>query len=82
MTYEDAKEFRNRLDADAIRYGRELKALITERTPLGLTPDHIKATPAYRSAKAKMDAAFANLRAFNAVFTRLFAKEIRADRRH
>ncbi len=35
--------------------------------PMGLTPDHVKFSPAYRAAKAASDAAFAKLRKLNAI---------------
>jgi hypothetical protein len=47
---------------------------------MGLTPDHVRATPEWRAAKARSKAAFAALQAFNIVFTRMFAKELRAQR--
>jgi len=50
------------------------------RGPTGLTPDAVKATPEWRAAKTRVDKAFARLRAFNAVFVKRFAKELRAER--
>lgn len=50
------------------------------RGPMGLTPDAVRALPEYRAAKARVDKAFARLRAFNAVFVKRFAKELRAER--
>lgn len=50
------------------------------RGPMGLTPDAVRATPEWRAAKARVDKAFARLRAFNAVFVKRFAKELRAER--
>jgi hypothetical protein len=50
------------------------------RGPTGLTPDAVKATPEWRAAKARVDKAFARLRAFNAVFVKRFAKKLRAER--
>lgn len=50
------------------------------RGPTGLTPDAVKATPAWQAAKRRVDKAFAQLRAFNAVFVKRFAKELRAER--
>ena len=53
---------------------------VPERGPTGLTPDAVKETPEWRAAKASVDKAFARLRAFNAVFVKKFAKELRAER--
>jgi len=49
--------------------------------PMGLTPDAVRATPEYRTAKAAFDAAFAALRDFNGKFNKQFAAELRAERR-
>lgn len=45
------------------------------RLPNGMTPDNVKETEEWQDAKREYDAAHANLRAFNASFTRQFAKE-------
>jgi len=50
------------------------------RGAMGLTPESVRMSPEYRSAKARTDKAFARLRTFNAVFTKRFAKELRAER--
>jgi len=48
--------------------------------PMGLIPDAVRATPEYRTAKSRFDKAFARLRAFNGIFVKRFAKELRAER--
>lgn len=50
------------------------------RGPMGLVPDAVKATPEYRAANARFQRAFARQREFNTVFTKRFAKELRAER--
>jgi hypothetical protein len=50
------------------------------RGPMGLTPDSVRATSEWRTAKARFDKAFARLRAFNAFFVKKFEKERRAER--
>ena len=50
------------------------------RGTMGLTPDAVATTPEYRAAKARFQKAFARLRAFNAVYVKRFAKELRAER--
>lgn len=48
--------------------------------PMGLTPDHVRATSEYKSAKAQLDAAFAALRSANTFLFKNFKKELRAER--
>jgi len=48
--------------------------------PMGLTPDHVRATPEYKTAKANFDRSFAALRDHNAFMTKNFKKEMKADR--
>lgn len=60
---------------------RTSKALqVFPRGPMGLTPDHIKASPEFRAAKLAFDRAFATERAFNSVFVPRFKKEEKARR--
>lgn len=47
--------------------------------PLGLTPDAIRARPAWRAAKLALDNAFHALRQHNGRHAKRFAKETRAD---
>ena len=46
---------------------------------MGLTPDSVKARPDYRIAKQAMDKAFAELRAFNAVYVKRYKNELAKD---
>jgi hypothetical protein len=50
------------------------------RGAMGLPPESVRLSPEYRTAKARTAKAFARLREFNAVFTKRFAKELRAER--
>jgi len=50
------------------------------RGAMGIVSDAVASSPEYRAAKARINKAFAALRAFNAVFTKSFAKELRAER--
>lgn len=50
------------------------------RGAMGLPPESVRLSPEYRAAKARTDKAFARLRAFNAVYVKRFAKELRAER--
>lgn len=46
----------------------------------GMTPDEVKFSPEFRTAKARFDSAFARERSANAWFYKTFKKEILADR--
>jgi len=50
------------------------------RGPLGGTSEAARATPEFRAAKDRFQKAFARQRAFNAVYVKRFAKELRAER--
>lgn len=78
MSYSEAKATRDALEAKIFALGGELKAF--PKGPTGLTSDSVKNTPEYQVAKQAYDQVNARLRRFNAEFTKIFAKEIRADR--
>ena len=50
----------------------------TERGPMGLTPDHVKASPEWRATRATMDRAQRNLADFNRGFLKLYKAEWKA----
>ncbi len=78
MTYEEAKVVKADLEA-------KLAAIVTPPLagsgPMGLTPDHVKATPEWKAYRIAHDTAFAALRNFNGWYVKTFKKEIRAERR-
>ena len=76
--YEEAKAEGALLEQEVDAADALLKAF--PRSPLGGTTDAARATPEFRAAHSRFQRAFAALRAFNAVFTKRFAKEIRAER--
>lgn len=78
LTYEEAKAIRDKLTAKMEPPGAILRAF--PKGAMGLTPDHIKASDAYRNARAEYEAARRALQSFNAVFTKVFKKEIQAER--
>lgn len=78
-TFAEAKAEHDRLDREFHEAGEALRAF--PRGQMGLVPDAVRATPAYRAAKTRSDKAFAALRKFNQTFVRTFAKELRAERR-
>ena len=79
MTFEQAKTIKANLEAQMAFAAAAFEAF--PRGPMGLTPDEVKFSPAYRSAKATFDGAFATVRAHNALMTKRFAKEMRDERR-
>jgi len=79
--YHQATLVRDRLEQEYKRAARELEAM-SGGGPMGLTPDAVRATAAWRDAKRDSDAAFASLRAFNEVYVRRFKREIAGERRH
>lgn len=62
---------RDRLEAECREAGQKLKAF--PKLDNGLTPDGIKATPEWKTAKLTHDNAFCALRSFN----QRFAKQLR-----
>lgn len=77
-TFEEALAESDRLDQEASAVGDVLQAF--PRGATGLPPEHVRLSPEYRAAKARYKTAFAAVQAFNAVFTKRFAKELRAQR--
>ncbi len=80
MKFQEVKAAAERAAALSKQYGEVLNAF--PKGPLGLTPDHIKFSPAYRQAKAKFDAAFAQERRINAYLSKHFKKELQQERRN
>lgn len=82
MNYAQACAHRDALESACESAALAMRLLTPEheRHANGLTPDHIKATPEWRAARARYDSAFAALRAFNQRFVKAFARELRAER--
>lgn len=76
--FEDAKAEHAQIEQEVDAASDALQ--VFPRGPMGLTPDAVTATPEYRAAKTRYAKAFARQRAFNEVFTKKFAKELRAER--
>ena len=79
VTYEKAKEARDKIDRKLAKISAELKQFPKGR-PMGMTPDHVKFSSEFQCAKFRYDKAFSELREFNKIFTKIFAKEIREER--
>lgn len=78
MTFEQAKREADRLNALVASTGAALQAF--PKGPLGITPDAVKGTLEWLTAKREFDRAFYALRTFNAHYTKRFAAELRAER--
>lgn len=76
--FQAAKAQQAAIEAEVDEADKVLKAF--PRGAMGLIPDAVKATPAYRAARDRYQRAFARQREFNAVFTKKFAKELQAER--
>ncbi|MGV2885953.1 hypothetical protein [Paenibacillus taichungensis] len=82
MTYEEAKSHKQKLEEQNKVDSDKLKVFdIQGKSANGLTPDHVRALPEWKSAKTAFDRSFAKLRDFNGWFVKKFKKEIAADRR-
>jgi hypothetical protein len=76
--YIEMKARRDNLSAMVERYSCQLQAF--PRHANGLTPDAVKASDAYRQAKANYAYAFGTLRRVNAVFVKVYKRDIKAER--
>jgi hypothetical protein len=79
-TWPEARALSAELDSRVAAAAEALRAWDHLKSPIGLTPDHVKASPEWQAAKLAYDRAFAALRTFNGVYTRRFARELRAER--
>jgi hypothetical protein len=77
-SFEEAVAERDRLEQEVSASGKVMDTFPHGAT--GLTPDHVRATSEWRAAKDRYKRAFAALQNFNILFTRTFAKELRAQR--
>jgi hypothetical protein len=70
------------LHAAVMSTGAALNAFTSlhPKGPIGLTPDHVRAMPEFVKLKSEYERAAAASRAFNAIYVKKFAKEIRAAR--
>lgn len=80
MDYAAFCAMRDRLNAALAASVADLKALGANSGPLGLTPDAIKASPAFREARNANASAFNALRHLNQMHGKRFAADDRAAR--
>ena len=79
MTFTEAKAIMTALYNEADRLSAALNAFPIG--PMGLTPDAVKFSPEFRSAKTAYDTAAAKSRKFRSAYSKAFAKEIREEHR-
>ncbi len=76
--FEDAKAERDSIQEEVNAADAAINAF--PKGAMGITPDAIRATPEFRAANVRFQKAFARLQAFNTIYVKKFAKEIRAER--
>ena len=80
VNYAQFKTVRGVLDAEYESAATKLKSIPGVGSgQMGLTPDLVRATPEYRTAKQAVDRAFQAVRNFNGAHARRFTTEIKAD---
>lgn len=83
MTYEEAKLHKENLETKNKMYSDKLKEFDKYgEGVMGMTPDHVRAMPEWKRAKAECEMSFAQLRHFNGWFVKTFKKEYAKDRRN
>lgn len=81
MTYGMAQALRSHLEAERKKAAAALEAAAgSEKTSMGLTPDHIKATPEWKKARAAFDAASDAEKQHVQLIVKHFSKEEKASR--
>lgn len=79
MNYQEAKIVKANLEKEV-----EVTGSVMQKFPkgaMGLTPDNVKASVEFKTAKRAFDVAFSNLRNFNGQFVKVFKKEIAQERK-
>jgi len=80
MTYQEAVKQRDQLSLACNTAAEKLEAFPFDPIT-GLTPDVVRATPEWITAKNGYSVAFNALREFNATFVKKYKKELREERR-
>ncbi len=78
MNYTDALEWKAQLEAELARTSNGLQGF--PRLANGLTPDHVKSSFEFKTAKLAYNSALARLKQFNGAFFKTFAREEKARR--
>lgn len=78
--FEKAKVAKLKYETKLNEAEKALKELITERSDMGLVPDHIKFSDEYKAAKRNFDNAANDLRNFNQDYCKTFKVELKIER--
>ncbi len=78
-TFEEATAERDRLEQEVTAAGAVMQTF--PRGAMGLTPDHVKATPEWQEAYTRSRRAFVALQNFTIVYVKAFKKELAAQRK-
>lgn len=82
LGYVNARAIKDKLESEFARLSRALRAIEGVGSgPNGLTPDSVRSSAKFISAKREADLAFNALKDFNSKFCKTFAKEYAADRK-
>jgi hypothetical protein len=76
--FEDARAEHDLIQREVDAASEVLQAF--PKGPMGGVGDDVRATPEFRAANTRFQKAFARLRAFNAIYVKRFAKELRVER--
>lgn len=84
--YEVLKAHRDEIERKVKESGQRVKDFpgansVSSGSIRGLTPDHVKSNPEYRSAKAEYEGHFKKLQKVNQHLNKNFSKELKADRK-
>jgi hypothetical protein len=76
--FKAARARQDQLEAESQRTGRVMDSF--PKGTMNMTPDHVRATPEWKAAKAASDQAFQAYRNFNATMLKAFPNELKAER--
>jgi len=76
--FKAARTKQDQLAAESTRTGRVMDSF--PKGSFNLTPDHVRATPEWKAAKAASDNAFQAYRNFNGMMVKAFPNELKAER--
>jgi len=83
LDFEIDTQTRNYFEEEVYSAKQKLKNIEgVSKGSMGLTPDEVKNSEEYKTAKANLDFAFRRLQNFNAMYVKRWAKEIKAAKKY